>query len=334
MKLFVRFRLLNVLFVAAVLILGVGTCAAETGKDETWQYVRVAAVADNQTSIDVEVAPFNDCRPSHDGNPSMSCQQLHLVVQDAVVKERLKQLGRGDRITVTFAYGPNNQNPLKNFCVDAAPGVPSFTRIWVLCASGLFCFVIYYLWSHLHPLKLILGEDGHYSNSKFQIAVWFFALITTYLATTVFRIWYAGCDFVGGIDIPKNLLLISGMSVVTFAGAKAITTAKVNTEKQKPGGNQDPKNSANATPNFFQDLTHNDGTAAQPPQIDFGDFQMLIITLIAVGTYLVLVFSFLGTIGTTKTVSLPDVDTTILAVFGLGHGAYLTKKAAGNVGES
>jgi len=29
---------------------------------------------------------------------------------------------------------------------------------------------------------------------------------------------------------------------------------------------------------------------------------------------------------------LPDVDTTILATFGLGQGAYLTKKAVGEVG--
>ena len=31
---------------------------------------------------------------------------------------------------------------------------------------------------------------------------------------------------------------------------------------------------------------------------------------------------------------MPDVDTTILATFGLGQGAYLTKKAVGAVGTS
>jgi hypothetical protein len=328
-----RFSFLKVLSAAALLIVGARTSAAEQAKEETWKYVRVVGVADDQSSLDIEVSPFNDCSTSK-AIASPNCQQVHLAVQDAIVKDRVKKLQSGDRITITFSYGQNNQNPLKAFCVDSAPPVSAFTRFWVVCASGLILFLIYYLWSHLHPLKLILGEDGRYSNSKFQIALWFFALITTYLATVVFRIWYAGCDFIGGVDIPKNLLLISGMSVLTFAGAKAITTAKVNTERQKPNGNQDPKDSANATPNLLQNLTHNDGTSAHPPQLDFGDFQMLIITLIAVGTYLTLVFSFLGTIATTKTVSLPDVDTTILAVFGLGHGAYLTKKAAGNVGES
>jgi len=48
--------------------------------------------------------------------------------------------------------------------------------------------------------------------------------------------------------------------------------------------------------------------------------------------YLMLVFSFLHAIAYSTSVSLPDVDTTILATFGLGQGAYLTKKAVGEVG--
>ncbi|MBZ5667294.1 MAG: hypothetical protein LAO30_22165 [Acidobacteriia bacterium] len=128
------------------------------------------------------------------------------------------------------------------------------------------------------------------------------------------------------------------MSVLTFGGAKAITTSK--SDEQRAAGNNDPKNSANATPNFLRDLTHNDGKAAVgnqsavPPRLDFGDFQMLIITLIALATYIVLVFNFLGTIDYSKIVSLPDLDTTLLAAFGLGHGAYLTKKAVGTIGTS
>jgi hypothetical protein len=67
---------------------------------------------------------------------------------------------------------------------------------------------------------------------------------------------------------------------------------------------------------------------------DFGDFQMLVVTLLAVTMYLMLIFHFLGSIEFTKALTLPDVDTTVLAAFGLGQGAYLAKKAAGNVGTS
>jgi len=67
---------------------------------------------------------------------------------------------------------------------------------------------------------------------------------------------------------------------------------------------------------------------------DFGDFQMIVVTLVAVGMYLMLIFHFLGSIEFLRTTSLPDVDTTILAGFGLDQGAYLAKKAGGNVGTS
>jgi len=46
--------------------------------------------------------------------------------------------------------------------------------------------------------------------------------------------------------------------------------------------------------------------------------------------YLALVFKFLGSIELLRVVTLPDVDTTILATFGLGKGAYFAKRYAGD----
>jgi len=340
MKWLSTFALAIALFLFTPALFDITLEGADSATDQTWDYVRVTGVATDQLSLDVEVAPFNDCKAAHDTGPSKTCQQLHLVVKDTAVKDRVKQLQKGDRIKITFSFGEKNQNILNQFCMDTAPPVSPAARFFVLLASGTFCLLLCLLWTRSNPIKLTIGEDGRYSNSKFQIATWFFVLLVTYIATICMRIWFAGCDFIGGVNIPQNLLLISGMSVLTFGGAKAITTSKVDDEQAKPDGNPDAKNSALATPNFFKDLTHNDGTPAIgakpaiPPQLDFGDFQMLIITLVAVATYLVLVFNFLGTIETARSISLPDVDTTLLAAFGLGHGAYLTKKAAGNVGQS
>jgi hypothetical protein len=294
-------------------------------KDQTWEYVKVIGVAEAHDSLDIAVALFNDCDLTRDQGPSKSCQQLHLVVKDAVVKERIKELQRGDRITVTFTPGDANQNQLKQFCIDKAPPVLPFTRVWVLLGCGFVCFIICYFCSRFHPLNLILGEDGRYSNSKFQIATWFFVLISTYLATVVLRVWYGKCDFIGGVNIPQNLLLLSGMSAITFAGAKGITASKAQNASQTPGAIQ--KTTAPA-PSFW-DLLQNDAN-----HFDFGDFQMLIITLLATGMYLVLVFNFIGSLELRATVDLPNVDTTILATFGLGQGAYLAKKAAGSIGNS
>jgi hypothetical protein len=116
------------------------------------------------------------------------------------------------------------------------------------------------------------------------------------------------------------------MSTLTFGAAKGITTTKI--QNAIAAGNPAPKRSA-SRPNFLSDLAHNDAN-----QLDLGDFQMLVVTLLAVAVYLTITFHSLGSLEMRSTVNLPDVDTTILAAFGLGQGAYLTKKAVGTVGQT
>ena len=212
--------------------------------------------------------------------------------------------------------------------------------------------------------SLVIGEDNRYSNSKFQIALWFFVVIATYLATILLRWKEAGGDYLL-VNIPQNLLLLSGMSALSFVGAKAITTSKADPDKAREaadavrdadaatkaaadsGATKGEKDAAvTATTNakqkttnvkyfntgsedFFKDLLQNDNG-----QIDFGDFQMLVVTILAVSVYLLEIYQFLGHVDLLKVVRLPDVDSTILSAFGLGHGAYLAKKYAGNPGES
>jgi len=76
-------------------------------------------------------------------------------------------------------------------------------------------------------------------------------------------------------------------------------------------------------PNLLTDLVQNDEGAP-----DLGDFQMIAITLTAVVIYLTSTFNALASIPLQVHVSLPDVDTSLLAGFGIGQGAYLVKKAA------
>jgi hypothetical protein len=59
---------------------------------------------------------------------------------------------------------------------------------------------------------------------------------------------------------------------------------------------------------------------------------MIIITLLAVISYLIRIVAFLNVVELHTTVTLPDVDTTILATFGLGQGAYLAKKFVSDAG--
>jgi len=383
--------------------------AAATATTTGPWHVSVETVANDQLSLDV-LALYPSLSDKTSNIPGaacttqdLMCKRLHLVLTDSVVKDQLKQLHHGDHIEVVYSIdAAKNQNVLKALSVDS---VPTGAGTLVILGSMLICFLLYCLFSGFKPWQLIIGEDNRYSNSRFQMALWFFVLITTYVATLWLRVWAAGGDFIGGVDIPKNLLLLSGMSALTFGGAKGITANK----DAAPGT---PQKTRADKPRFFFDLTHNDygppvpaqpeipaqaAVAAQPAvaykaavpaqpegpaqaatatqaavpyksavpaqpeipakaaiparpavpfraavpaqdpgpgQFDFGDFQMLVITLIAVVTYIVLIVNFFGTVRYSKIVSLPDVDTTLLAAFGLGQGAYLTKKAVGNVGTS
>lgn len=312
-------------------------------------HVSVDSAASDQLSIDVTALYPNlsDKTTTIPGaactTQDITCKRLHLVVQDSVVKDQLKQLHQGDHIQVVYSTDASkNQNALKALSVDS---VSTTAGVWVLLGSAVICFLLYCCLSGFKPQQLIIGQDNRYSNSKFQMAVWFFVLITSYIAALWIRVWAAGTDFIGGVNIPNNLLALSGLSVLTFGGAKAITSTKSGAQGQRPKTQADK-------PRFLFDLTHDDGVPAQPaqaaignqpavaaqpeipPQFDFGDFQMLIVTLIAVATYVVLILNFFGTVSYTRVTSLPDVDTTLLAAFGLGQGAYLTKKAVGGVGTS
>lgn len=56
---------------------------------------------------------------------------------------------------------------------------------------------------------------------------------------------------------------------------------------------------------------------------------MLLLMLLAVIVYVVQVWSWQQNIPVFSPVTLPDVDTTILAAVGLGQGVYLLKKQVG-----
>jgi hypothetical protein len=249
---------------------------------------------------------------------------LTVMVRDTILQKDLKNYKKGDHVTIDVVSG-SNETVLQAIRIRSLP-VSQAMRFLVLVVAALACFIVTVLVTRFHPLSLIVGQDNRYSNSKFQMALWFGVVVTTYIATVYLRVSQAGWEFLNGVNIPENLLLLSGMSALTFGGAKGITTAKV--QEATSAGVTNPKPAAPA-PNLLNDLFQNDAN-----RLDFGDFQMIIVTLLAVSVYLVLVGHFLAAIEFRKVVDLPNVDTTILATFGLGHGAYLTKKAVGNVGTS
>jgi hypothetical protein len=327
--------------------------------------------------IDRGKLSITDCgqlRSAPEGRPLCEGSAFNLSVNDEALRTKLKAIHLGDHIRVNFA--PEKPAPgttasaappalvVSEIAGLAAPKVSTIHRLGVLLAAFASTFLLGALLTGGRPLKLILGMDNRYSNSKLQAALWFWVFITSYLEFLYFRIAVGGLDFLGAISIPQNLLLLSGMSAITFAGAKGITTAKANAaadataaQAQQDAAQDNPPGISSvavadapgsvavattaptpiiATPrgksmadpgtaSLWKDLMQND-----LGHFDFGDFQMVIVTMLAVGTYLLAVHHALGAVPLSASATLPDLDTTILSAFGLGQGAYLAKKAVGN----
>ena len=319
--------------------------------------------------IDNGKLSITDCaqlRSAPEGRPICEGSAFNLTVNDEGLRTKLRTIHLGDHIRVNFAPDKNSTPDKPQTLVVseiagiAAPKVSTMHRLGVVVASFLITFLLGTLLTGGHPFKLILGMDNRYSNSKLQAALWFWVLITTYLEFLYFRIAVGGLDFLGAVSIPQNLLLLSGMSAVTFVGAKGITTAKANAAADAkaaaaaqaddqpvavavasgqdavavaappaaPAPIPPARNKLMQAPgqeNFFKDLLQNDLGS-----FDLGDFQMVIVTVLAVATYMLLVHHALGAVQLSSSAELPDLDTTILSAFGLGQGAYLAKKAVGN----
>ena len=262
---------------------------------------RIDAIDPNFASITI-----TDCPSQNRGHSVCNGAVMTLSVGEALRPE-LKALQKFDHVTIDTDGKTVSSIGIRQISVP--PYLPSL----VLGITAAFFFLLTTLLTWGHPLRLIIGQDGRYSNSKFQMAIWFWIVLSTYLAFVYLRVSQAGWEFFDSVDIPKNLLLLSGMSALTFGGAKGITTSKANAAIA--AGNPNPKNPTGVHENFWTDLVQNDAGA-----FDIGDFQMLMVTLLAVGMYIALTLNFLETIAATASATLRDVDTTILASFGLGQG--------------
>jgi hypothetical protein len=239
-----------------------------------------------------------------------------LNVNDTKLKAQLNNISPGD--IVSLAYKEGDATRVDSVAIQAT----HHERLLALGSMALLLFTAsgVALWcargNVLALRELFVGSDRRLSNSKSQAVFWFFILLTSYLGFTCLRVAKGGFDFVGGISIPSNLLLLSGFSAFTYVGSKAITQAQVNRDpNSKPAA-------AEGTASLADYVTDDEGNT------DFGDFQMSAITLLAGTIFFLQIFNYMGTVYLSRNVEMPDVDPTILSLFGLSQGGYLAKKAA------
>jgi hypothetical protein len=208
---------------------------------------------------------------------------------------------------------------------------------------GLLAVVLFLAVATLAPksrrttLGIIVGEDGRLSSSKFQFFLWTSVVIFSYVVLFVagvhntrhrtasscpaitkdelttryaFPATLSWCP-IG--DIPGNVLLAMGFSLITLATAKGVTSAYVNSGRiAKPPNPGKPS---------LADLVTQDGSGIP----DLSKVQMLVWTLIASATYL---YGVVSAVPTFAGAPFPDISGTLMVLMGLGQGAYLGTKLA------
>jgi len=153
------------------------------------------------------------------------------------------------------------------------------------------------------------GNDGRPSTSKFQFFAWTTAVVFAYAAIYSLKVESHHFDAIN--EIPKNVLTAMGMSVISAAAAKSITVSYISTGRIA-------KKTATSGTSSFADIFQDDSGV---PDLSKG--QMIAWTFIAIATYLIAVAS---KIHQRDYSSLPDIDSALMVLMGLGHGAYLGKK--------
>lgn len=254
-------------------------------------------------------------------------KQIHLIpagkteIVAVAPNVDLQTVAVGDRVDVTLGPGAKvDALTVTGIAVGRSRAAVTYVAMFLVIVA-LAAMV-----TGGRPREFIVGADRRYSNSKTQIAFWFGAVMAAYFATVVLRVWAGGWGTLGGVDIPANLLVISGLSALSYGGAKAITTQKV--DNMVAAGKPSSKTKAATGPSIASDLFLNDLGEA-----DIGDFQMILITAAAIVIFALSAIHYLAVVDIAPTTTLPDVDTTLLSGFGLGQGAYLVKKMASNPGE-
>jgi hypothetical protein len=269
-----------------------------------------------------------------------------LTVPDAAARATLSHAEKGDILKAEIDDAANPTQVIKLNEVDRP--IDAWTRIVALALSAIFFGLLTAVVTRGRPQAFLIGTDNRYSNSQCQLMLWFGAVAIVYLASVALRILWLGGDFVGGVGLTTNVIAMTGLSALSFGGAKVITAQKVANAAAAPpppppvpaaapgapaaaapAANPAPAvKTAAVKPNLLTDLVQDDSGHA-----DLGDFEMILITLAAVGIFVLTSFHFLGGLRLENPTILPDVDTALLSSFGLGQGAYLIKKAAMPLGQ-
>ncbi len=185
--------------------------------------------------------------------------------------------------------------------------------VYGLLAAAFFVSIGMLVKGSLNPLDIVTGQDNRLSTSQFQFFLWTGVVAFSYGWLYAIRAQHNLFEALGAL--PGNVLVAMGFSVVTVTAAKAITATQVRAGQVKK---------VRGTPHIGDLFTDDKGVPDLPKT------QMLFWTVLAVAIFLINVIALADTFATcslgSKGCKFPDIDTTLMALMGLGQGAYLGVK--------
>jgi hypothetical protein len=349
------------LFVSVLTLVG----TAQTTQAENRQIIVNATIAEasadsgrvvleNIASITNPTSESKECiRLLRQGQPTTA------VLRDDSQRESLGILAKGDRVRAEWICdgGPPATFELKSIRLlrandrrdvdrDSGPFYRAAALILPMIALWMFASMIS-KWQAM--TMFFVGHDGRTSNSKTQGTLWLFLILAAFCATFILRI-YLGDWLLGSIAMPVNLAILAGISGLSFVGAKGIAVSQAASNKKAEDdrkariktleANKNPKTDeeskelaelqkleADSAPvsgvSAITELVKNDS------ELSLGDFQMILVTLVAVVVYLVQLWHFLETMNLSYAIALPDIDGSLTTLFGISQASYLGNKAAG-----
>jgi len=254
-------------------------------------------------------------------------EPMRIPLADQGMKEELGKLAKGDRVQARLLYTFDGAASVNVELVRPRSMKTEYLNSWIrfllLAVPAVGLSLLTSLVSKFRATRLFfIGEDNRTSNSKTQGSIWLIVILSVFLAVFILRLTRGDWLF-GSIAMPVNLALLAGISGLSFVGAKAITVSK----EEKAKALEQPAKSVAAEPEVGQLLTDD----KKDP--NFGDFQMIMVTIVAVIVYLMQVWNFLGIMELTAAIALPDIDGSLTTLFGISQASYLGNKAAGKPGQ-
>jgi hypothetical protein len=209
-------------------------------------------------------------------------------------------------------------------------------------ALGLLAIYLIFIFFNgfrlFNPFKVVIGKDKRPSTSKLQFFLWTIVILFTAIVFCSVKLQKDILLWNG--NIPSNLLLAMGFSIITATAAKGITTSYINTgqlNKTEANSSSDASiaksNDTRAGMKTVEERTGSWDAVFKDDDgyPDLSKMQMLAWTFIAIGIYLVTVLKVVRMIVAPNAVDpgsigFPDIDPALMVLMGLGQGAYLGKK--------